>query len=297
MKTWDAAQKKIRRRSPAEVIESLSVESPFVFDPVEDVSDIPEFLDEFWDSFGSSADQLVDIPGRDVAYVRDTLIALSKFKHVLWCAEERRAAGSLTWALVDAYHAAFLGVRVLIALHGVHTYSVRGRAVLVDFAPGLGGINDQKTFRQEAKGLLSPVRLLRPTKEKIDQAETWGFVTRLCDVSSLDKESIEWACLSNLRTLAERKLSHVRNKIIYDSSYWTWRSDFSSAVLSEPQLGEMFVAPDDHVANLLKALEQVWNTCDRLSLPLVQELSVEVDVFKAPEGSDSYKIFAANAAF
>ena len=226
MTKWDGAFRTIRRRSTEEIAEGLAVAPPFDFRADEDRSDIPDFIDASWHENGTEIDSVVSLPGRDVNYARDTLICAKKYLHVLESVKSQVNRGCMTWAMVDAYHAALLGTRLFGAVYGVLSYSARGRTVLIDYRPDLGSPDDVKAFKKIAKGIDFPIRVLKPQPKHLEQSDAWSLVTRLCAIAR--PQAADLPRLLSIKNLSEKKLSAFRNGILYDSVAWEWLDDFNT---------------------------------------------------------------------
>lgn len=258
---------------------SIEVEAPFVFDAPTARSDVPDFLDSEWSGLGQDPDVVFSLPGRDANFARDLLIGLSKFHHVLDCAERARVRGALTWTLVDAYHAAMLGGRVLSSFYGVLSYTIRGRTVLMDYRPELGSADDQKQFARDHRGVDGPVRLLRPAKEKLDQKEAWALLRRLSAINSTGRGSEDRHLADEISDVTRVALSSVRNRILYDSVYWTWNRDFDASEHDESLLAAAFSSNDEAVSRLLVSLAKIREAVNRYSAELLVHLAVDIAQF------------------
>jgi hypothetical protein len=278
MKDWQAASDKIRRRNATAIIESISVDTPFNFSLGVDTSDVPDFLESEWLRFESSPNTVFSLVGRDVNLARDLLISITKYFHVVENARKLRARGALTWMIVDAYHAALLGARVLTAFHGVLSYSVRNRTVLMDYRPNFGSPDEKKRFLKEYKGMEDPVRLLCPTKQKLDQRETWSLLQRLCRISDNDKNAPEGKLNSSLQDVAGKPLSTIRNKILYDSVYWTWFLDFSETPI-DPKIIKDRLDSNDEPNILVEGMGHIHKAVNLYSSKLFNQIGIDQSMF------------------
>lgn len=226
MNTWEAAFNCVRLRSVDELIKSIGVDTPFEFDPTQDTSDVADFVEANWEDFGKEHNTIASLPARDMNLVRDTLICATKFFHIVHNVRTHVAGGSMTWAVVDTYHAALLGTRLISALYGVLSYGIQGRTVLIDFRPEFGREDQQKAFRKENKNVEDPVRILRPQPKQLSQSDAWSLINRLCNVTSCPPD--EEASVDAMRRVVGEKNSAFRNMIFYDSVAWGWLDDFSA---------------------------------------------------------------------
>lgn len=272
MKDWNSAADQVRRRAFDDLIDSLEVDTPFLFDPVSSVSELPDYLDDNWSDLSLFQNHVIDLPGRDANLVRDTLIALCKFFHVLGCSRYQLQRGAMTWSIVDAYHASFLGGRAFCALCGVLSYTVRGRTVLIDFRPEFGAVDHVKRFRREFKRLDTPVRILQPTAKFLEQKDAWSLLQRVCNV--IDKPNIEQVLFSRFLDIPGKPVSRTRNKILYDSVFWQWRTDFSVPNGQPPGGGDWFLK-DEEASEAAATLSTIFEVVCALSRPFLQRIGVD----------------------
>lgn len=281
MRDWSAAGDRIRRRSALAVVRSLEVQTPFDFDPTSSASEIPDFLEQVWDGL-TLHDHVADLPGRDVNFARDLLIAVTKFYQVSKCTEQRLASGALTWSLVDAYHAAFLGARAIAAMYGILTYTVRRRTILVDFRPELGSPDEAKRFRREHRGFDEPIRILRPTKALLDQSEAWKLLTRLAAITTDFEDERRFA--SDLSNLSKSPPNQLRNLLMYDSVYWTWPVDFGMVAPPAGWVEDNFDKSDPDVADLLTHLQALTLAVARYASELGRQIGFDLTALPTPSG-------------
>lgn len=256
----------------AQVLTAPAVSAPFEFQPSTAQSDVPDFLDANWDRVNSESNTIIDLPGRDINYVTDTLIAAAKFFHVVDCARSQVSRGAMTWAIVDSYHAALIGARLVSAMFGVLSYSVRGRTILVDFRPELGSVDDVKSFRKAAKGLNEPIRILCPQPKYLEQADAWALVVRLCTIAEKDSAPEDVAILEALRATAGEKVSAFRNAMLYDSISWEWPDDLSGTAASQKRKLERLKDDAGAQSLTLRALSEMF----AIGKAGIQKLGAEV---------------------
>ena len=256
MSKWEGAFGQVRRRTAEEVRMSLNVETPFLFDVQAQVSDVPDYIDSQWDSIGSSENSVISLPGRDMNLARDTLMAASKFYHVIDCARSQVRRGAMTWAMVDAYHASLVGTRAMFALYGLFAYGVRGRTVLVDFRPELGSVDDARNFRKANKGTADPIRVLIPKPKYLEQQDSWALVTRLCNLTQFPPE--DDALIGRIKEAAAAPLSGFRNVMLYDSVAWEWLTDLVSPRVSLATRHGRITADDESQSLSLKGLSAIF---------------------------------------
>ena len=253
---WDGVFQQIRRRSAADVRTDLDVAVPFLFDVQGQESDLPGYLDAQWDTLSGHENLIINLPGRDMNLVRDTLMAASRFYHVIDCARAQVRRGAMTWAMVDSYHASLLGAKAMFALYGVFAYGMRDRTVLVDFRPELGSVDDAKKFKKANKEVENPIRVLIPKAKYLEQKDAWALMTRLCNITQTTLENAE--LIRRIKESAESPLSAFRNATLYDSVAWQWPSDFVSPRMALANRIARIAAEDEFQSASLKALAAIF---------------------------------------
>lgn len=273
MKDWKSASNSIRQRSSKQIAESLTVEAPFTFNPVMTPSDTPAFLEANWESLGGAHHHIISMPGRDINLATDILITICKFWHVVESARVNHSRGALTWTVVDAYHACLLGARAVCALHGVLSYSLRGRSILIDFRPEFGRVDEMRTFNRNYRSIDDPIGILMPSSRQLEQKDSWGLLKRICDmVPSSDPYKAE---LSVIAGFAKLPLSQTRNTILYDSVAWVWRQDFRLA--SDNIIYENAIRKCDSVIdNTIEALDILFCISQRMALDLTSSIGLNL---------------------
>jgi hypothetical protein len=253
---WDGSFQQIRRRSAADVRTNLNVAVPFLFDIQGQESDLPGYLDSQWETLTRSENSVISLPGRDMNLVRDTLMAASRFYHVIDCARAQVRRGAMTWAMVDSYHASLLGAKAMFALYGLFAYGVRDRTVLVDFRPELGSVDHAKKFKKANKTVEHPIRVLTPKPKHLEQQDAWALVTRLCNITLTTPEDVE--LIDRIKESAGSPLSAFRNATLYDSVAWQWPSDLAPPRMTPANRIARIAAEDEFQSTSLKALAAIF---------------------------------------
>lgn len=253
---WDGSFQQIRRRSAADVRSDLDVTAPFLFDVQGQESDLPGYLDAQWSNLGASENSIISLPGRDMNLVRDTLMAATRFYHVIDCARTQVRRGAMTWAMVDSYHASLLGAKAMFALYGVFAYGVRNRTVLVDFRPELGSVDDEKKFRKANKGVENPIRVLIPKVKYLEQQDAWALLTRLCNITQTKPEDVD--LINRIKDGASLPLSAFRNATLYDSVAWQWPSDLVAPRMPPADRIARIAADDEVQSSSLKVMAAIF---------------------------------------
>jgi hypothetical protein len=253
---WDASFQQVRRRGAADVQANLDVTTPFLFDVQGQMSDVPGYIDAQWSTIGGAENSIMSLPGRDMNLVRDTLMAASRFYHVIDCARAQVRRGAMTWAMVDSYHASLVGAKAMCALYGLFAYGVRDRTVLVDFRPELGSVDDAKKFRKANKGVDQPIRVLIPKAKYLEQQDAWALVTRLCNITPSPPENADM--IGRIKEAAGSPLSAFRNGTLYDSVAWQWPIDLASPRMSRSNRVARISAEDESQSISLRALAAIF---------------------------------------
>lgn len=275
MNSWEAAGNKVSRRSFAELADGLDVIPPFSFSFQDAISEVPDFLSDAIRERGAPCQSAVEFPGRDVALARDVFTCASKFLHVLQCCRAHALRGAVTWAVVDSYHAAFLGMRTLCGLLGVVPYAVDDRTIIVDFRPELGSPQDIHRFRSDFGRLTSPIRILAPTPKQMEQRHFWMLAGRLLRLARAASDA-DADTLDALEAAAKSSPGAFRNEVLYSPLAWRWRDDTAflacSALAGSPYVLSKLNEADkemgllNEVYNLAQKYIRQW--CGRVGLSI-----------------------------
>ncbi|MCZ7927294.1 hypothetical protein [Agrobacterium pusense] len=241
---------------------SVGVETPFSFDPITSKSEVPDFLDDSWESIEGENARILNFPGRDANLVQDTLICATKFYHVLNSVRSHIARGAMTWAFVDAYHAALVSTRLLGALYGVFSYTVRGRTILVDYRPEFGSVDDEKKFLKANRDVKEPTRIMKPVAQ-LSQKDSWALCVRLANITP-EVDGVDWAAVQRMKALAADKVSSFRNGILYDAVAWGKLDDFGAggtAAEFRKAIVEASAEPHTLTIETLLAMFDLINPC------------------------------------
>lgn len=221
MQSWDAAFKKIRKRS-INVWQELKVDTPFFYDPSAPDSYFSTFLEE---NPPENPEMVLERVDRDMLWAAEIVVTTQKFLHVLRLTVKRAKDGHVTWASTDAHHALLLGTRCFLASLGVGICQGKGRAHLVDFRPEKGSPQDEGVFRKKNRGVLFPLKVLTPTPKNIDQKlifELFNRMVRLVDHPISSQELVDALIQLNLGAHKSE-----RNRLLYQSSHWHWLEDMN----------------------------------------------------------------------
>ena len=221
MKSWDAAFKKIRKRS-VNVWQELSVQTPFLYDPSDPGSYFSSFLEE---NPPEEAELVFDRVDRDMLWAAEIVVTTQKFLHVLRLTVGRAREGRITWASTDAHHALLLGTRCFLASLGVGICQGRGRAHLVDFRPEKGSPQDVIAFKKQNRVVLYPLKVLTPTPKNIDQKPIFELFNRMVELVDHPVSSEDLVDAIVQLNLGAHKSE--RNRLLYQSSHWHWLDDMN----------------------------------------------------------------------
>ncbi|NKL95954.1 hypothetical protein [Rhizobium leguminosarum] len=262
MKSWTAAFDEIKRRTPDKVRTSVRVERPFFFDPLTSLSEVPDFIEASWESIEAESNRILNFPGRDANFTQDTLICATKFYHVLESVRSHVARGAMTWSFVDAYHAALVSTRLLGALYGIFSYTVKGRTILMDYRPELGSVDEERRFQKAYRDVAEPTRILKPVTQ-LSQKDSWSLCVRLANITP-EVEGVDWPAVKRVKTVAADKVSSFRNGILYDAVAWGNLNDFGSGgTAAELRKGILEASAEPHTLTIsaLTAMFDLINPC------------------------------------
>lgn len=221
MQSWDAAFKKLKKRSP-DVWKELSVATPFEFDPSEPDSFFASYLQE---NPPEDAEIVLDRVDRDQLWAAEIVFSAQKFLHVFRLTKERAQSGNITWASTDAHHALILGARCFLATLGVGICQGKSRVHLIDFRPESGAPQDQAKFKKKYKHLESPLGILTPNPKNMEQKQIFELFNRL--VRLITERGARETILSSLEELKLGAHKSERNKLLYHGNHWHWLDDLN----------------------------------------------------------------------
>ena len=258
MERWTGAFKEIRRRNFDELCAKIRDKVPYDFENSDE--QIRDFLEETW-ALEKTANAVYSFPGKEAEYIRCFLTAYSKFEHVLDCSRSLFERGSLTWALVDAYHASIIGARAILAALGICIFTIGRRTVVVDMFPEFGTVDQRRKFGKEHKGVDGPVRVMAPSRDQVlDQGNIWNLVRRLVSLKSFASNEEEGLQLAMVDLLDTKPWSD-RHEVMYDLSAWRWRGDIGLSPLSSTDLETLLAATDQEVIELSQFVDQIFLLC------------------------------------
>lgn len=147
----------------------------------------------------------------------EAVFLFHKCAHANLAAQRLGQRGMLSWCLFNAYHAAYLGAKGLMALLGVAIPNLAGRQVVIDLFPEpakkkakdrKGALQTQSQFQHS---LIIPVQLL-------EQRFLWQGFQRVLQIS----EANRWdqAVRQELLDLSFEEFSPPRNHFLYQAHFW-----------------------------------------------------------------------------
>lgn len=221
MQSWDAAFKKLKKRSP-DVWKGLSVATPFEFDPSDPDAFFSSYLQE---NPPEDAEIVLDRVDRDQLWAAEIVFTVQKFLHVFRLTRERAQSGNITWASTDAHHALILGARCFLTTLGVGICQGKNRVHLVDFRPESGTPQDQLKFTKQYKHIDNPLRVLTPNPKNMEQKLIFELFNRI--VRLIKERGTQEDVLTNLEELKLGAHKSERNKLLYHSNHWHWFDDLN----------------------------------------------------------------------
>jgi hypothetical protein len=255
MERWTGAFQDIRVRKFDDILAQCNTPVSFSFSGDENL--LKDFIIDVW-SEDCFPNFIINFPEKNQEFVKAFLTGYSKFEHVLDCSRNMFERGSLTWGLVDAYHASIVGARSIAAALGVCIFNIKGRTVLVDLFPELGSVDQRRAFRKANKDIEFPIRVLAPSKEKLlEQSKLWDLIHRLFNLRSF-ASSTEESYQTALSELIKAKPWADRHDILYDLASWRWPTDIALSPLQPEQLQTLMFATDDEVTEFNQFVDKIF---------------------------------------
>jgi hypothetical protein len=172
-----------------------------------------------WDLTLPIGDFVTDGKSNEIPYVagaresvfREAIILLRKFSYCRKAALSAIADGLPTWGVIAEYDACFYGAKAMCYLLGIASLS-RDSKLFLDIFSFRENRNGRRKIREY--DIISVYNF----KERLTHAVLWGIMGRLCRTLLLpeDREDLQ----KSLRSLNFDKMSHIRNKLIYDGGFW-----------------------------------------------------------------------------
>jgi hypothetical protein len=158
-----------------------------------------------------------DIPGLRSNMLSEAVFLFHKCAHSHLAAQRLGTHGMHSWCMFNAYHAAYLGARGILALLGIGLPTLpRGGQFLIDIYPVP---ENRKAQRDLAAGKFTYAQFHAVQFGKgLDQVEVWEALERLlsiCDVSCWTKSIHD-----ELRKTVGDGMTKVRNAFLYKSAFW-----------------------------------------------------------------------------
>lgn len=276
MKDWVSVADRILQRHAADVIASLPGSEPFSFSAEQYQSELRDILEESYEELLLPGNHVIDLPGRDVLLIGEALFSLSKYTHVLQCARTTAKSGAVTWASVDAHHAAILGARSLFGLLGVIISKANDRYVVLDFRPEFGRPDHVKAFKKQYRGIADPVRILIPEKGKLfEQGDTWALLNRLLRIVTFSTAD-DQKTASDLIDLKLGSHKPKRNEILYNPAFWLWRQDINFGHLPSAEIAAFVGGNADPLFNDFHVTSLIMKLVVSLANDLANQIGLDV---------------------
>ncbi len=165
-------------------------------------------------------------------FASELVFSQVKANHALLCAMERVLSGRASWGVADAYHAAMLLMRSILAAFGVFVCRVHDRNVIVDAFPWLGRINEQKNFKRQHRNWRNCAAVISCTSRNFEQSDLFGLFRRVINVATVPTNVWPEVVVQNILSTEKTQFSHSRNQLIYGSRFWYNLDDLLGECLS-----------------------------------------------------------------
>jgi hypothetical protein len=195
-----------------------------------------------------NSDEIKSFPGGMVAAAVELKRLKEKSLAAVRAANSLYNAGNPTWGSVDAYHASFLIAKVILGVFGIFIVSLEGKNFFLDLLPGEGDVAHRKQFASQNKGITDPARFMTIYGARIEHRHVWELLSRIsnkCSLEVLDESERRW-----FKHFAFDDYHSVRNKIIYQTFYW---SSFGDLITPLPE-----VTPVDQLNSYINYSDNLW---------------------------------------
>lgn len=157
-----------------------------------------------------------DVPGLRVNMLWEAVFMFHKCAHSHLAAQRLGHLGMHSWSMFNAYHAAYVGARGIMALLGVGLpYLPNGGQLLIDVYPQPESQRDIKRLKLREWKFHEVLIVRLP---KIDQQGLWEGFQRVLNVS--DVPSWDETIRSELLDVAYASITKPRNGFLYKAAFW-----------------------------------------------------------------------------
>ncbi|MBI1189821.1 MAG: hypothetical protein GC200_03960 [Tepidisphaera sp.] len=156
-----------------------------------------------------------EIEGLRTAVFQEGIGLLHKACNVLRAGADAGTAGYRTWSRSNAYHAAFFGMRSVLALLGVIVSRSKDRGA--DYQTDIW--HERRTKRPPSlTGCPFAIRVIQ--RDRVEHKELWGVFSRVLRVTKIDDSVWPKSKQNPLRTMAPGDFGKFRHKVHYRSVGW-----------------------------------------------------------------------------
>lgn len=159
--------------------------------------------------------------GHSAAAMYDLQIMRRKTQHCLFEVYDNVRNDRPEFGNVAAYTCALLASKCLLGQLGIFLLSSRGKSYFFDFMPQFGTNKAEQFYNKKTKNMNWPLKVIKLGKKQISHSDIWTLLTTLSGKRPLtENDDINsWA-----RDFRYDRQGLVRNRILYDSSYWPSRN-------------------------------------------------------------------------
>jgi hypothetical protein len=231
--TWSRRAENIRKRDWADVLDQWA-EFGAEFDTARYLRGSLERSIESLSSADALAGNnvcVVEFEQR-VTFLSELVFSQVKSNHAFICAIQRIKEGNATWGVTDAYHAAMLLMRSILAAFGVFICRAYNRMVLVDAFPWLGRLDEEKKFKKQHKNWKRCAAVISSVSRDFTQTDLYGLFQRVITISTVPPEVWPEIVVQNILNTEKTHFSSSRNQLIYGSRFWFNPDDLLGECLS-----------------------------------------------------------------
>ncbi|MGZ5445246.1 MAG: hypothetical protein ACXW5U_17565 [Thermoanaerobaculia bacterium] len=189
----------------------------------------------------SSKGLVPDVPGVRSNMLSEAVFLFHKCAHAHLAAQRLGSLGMHSWSMFNAYHAAYLGARGVMALLGIgFPYLPQAGQLLLDVYPRPEAKRNVKAW-ETGKWQFIETRVVRLGGSGLDQTGLWDAFHRTLRVS---KPVCDEGTTKDLLNVSHDSISKRRNAFLYRASFWPGSdllddSDAEKlAALVEPELDD-----------------------------------------------------------
>lgn len=233
-----------------------------------------------------------DVPGLRANCLWEAVFLFHKCSHTTLAAQRIAQRGMHSWCLFNAYHAAYLGAKGVMALLGVAFPSPNGKQVAIDLFP------QPERKRRHTLGAAAFEDFLIIPLAKLEQRRVWEAFRRVLNMSTAS--CWDTSIRDELYRLDPDQVSPPRNWFLYKNCHWPLEDlalDAPESSLTTLVGTELDVGDQGFLLRLsfsvYRLFEQLMNDLAGYSAPIKQQFQASRCLDPEIPELESYRSFVS----